>query len=100
MEEDEVNSELTNCVFSGTLSICSPDRQDSVLELSQQRILKIKESSVKRSDFYPTNWWYALAHEFLLAVLESLWENSGLNEMLKKCFFWIRKKCSQARNSP
>ena len=43
-EKDETKS----CVFYGFLNICSVDRHDTFVELSDQRLSKIKDSSKQK----------------------------------------------------
>ena len=45
-EKDQTKS----CVFYGFLNMCSVDRHDTFVELSDQRLSKIKDSSAKRQD--------------------------------------------------
>ena len=42
--------EIKNCVFYGFLNMCSVDRHDTFVELLNQRLSKIKDSSAKRQD--------------------------------------------------
>ena len=44
------NDETKSCVFYGFLNMCSVDRYDTFVELSDQRLSKIKDSSAKRQD--------------------------------------------------
>ena len=61
MAEDE---KLLKCVFNGTLSICTADKKDELIKLSNTRIEKIETSSIKRSDGFSgsLNVEYAYAH--------------------------------------
>ena len=61
MAEDE---KLLKCVFNGTLSICTADKKDELIKLSNTRIEKIETSSIKRSDEFSgsLNVEYAYAH--------------------------------------
>ena len=47
-EKDETKS----CMFYGFLSMCSGDRHDTFVELSDQSLSKIKDSSAKRQDVF------------------------------------------------
>ena len=44
------NDETKSCVFYGFLNMCSVGRYDTFVELSDQRLSKIKDSSAKRQD--------------------------------------------------
>ena len=46
------NDETKGCVFYGFLSMCSVDRHDTFVELSDQSLSKIKDSSAKRQDVF------------------------------------------------